>query len=126
MEKKEILNWSAEIFCAVTVCDTEGNIIYMNKRSHETFDKNGETMEGRNLMPCHSERSVGIIKDMLEHDHTNCYTITKHGVKKLIFQTPWHEDGVVKGLVELSMVIPEDMPHYDRDTLPKQAQKGKE
>ena len=111
MEKEEILHWADEILCAVTVSDLEGNIVYMNKRSHE----NGETMEGRNMMPCHSERSQAIIRDMIEGDHTHCYTITKHGRRKLIFQTPWHVDGVVKGLVELSMVLPDDMPHYDRD-----------
>ncbi len=33
----------------------------------------------------------------------------------MIFQTAWFDDeGHVAGLVELSMVIPADMPHYVR------------
>ena len=38
----------------------------------------------------------------------------KGGLKKMIYQTAWKEDGKVAGLVEISMVIPEAMPHYDR------------
>ena len=32
----------------------------------------------------------------------------------MIYQTAWKEDGIVAGLVEISMVIPSDMPHYIR------------
>jgi hypothetical protein len=32
----------------------------------------------------------------------------------MIYQTAWKEDGKVAGLVEISMVIPDDMPHYVR------------
>ena len=38
----------------------------------------------------------------------------KAGVKKLIYQTPWYENGEFRGLVELSMEIPFEMPHYVR------------
>ena len=33
----------------------------------------------------------------------------------MIYQTPWRKDGIIEGIVEISMVIPEDMPHYNRD-----------
>ena len=72
-------------------------------------------MVGHSMIPCHNERSKAIIHEMLNKDVPHCYTITKKGRKKLIYQTPWRLDGEVKGLVELSMVIPEDMPHYNRD-----------
>jgi hypothetical protein len=32
----------------------------------------------------------------------------------MIYQTAWKENGKVAGLVEISMIIPEDMPHYIR------------
>jgi hypothetical protein len=35
-------------------------------------------------------------------------------VKKLIQQTPWHEKGEPAGLVEFSLVIPFDLPHFVR------------
>ena len=51
---------------------------------------------------------------MIENNHPHCYTISKHGQRKLIYQTPWREDGEVRGLVEISIVLPDEMPHYDR------------
>lgn len=107
-------DWAEEMNCAVTVCDTEGVVIYMNRRSRETFSKNGESMVGKSMIPCHNERSQAIIHDMLDNDKTNCYTIDKNGVKKLIYQTPWKQDGRVAGLVEISIVLPDEMPHYIR------------
>ncbi len=32
----------------------------------------------------------------------------------MIFQTAWRENGKVAGLVEISMVIPDTLPHYER------------
>jgi len=107
-------DWAEDIEGAVTVCDKEGVIVYMNKRSRETFDKDGKSMVGQNLMPCHNPHSQAIIRDMLENNHPHCYTISKHGKRKLIYQTPWRVDGEVCGLVEFSFVLPDEMPHYDR------------
>ena len=45
---------------------------------------------------------------------TNTYSISKNGLKKIIHQTPWRRDGKIAGLVEFSIVLPADMPHYDR------------
>lgn len=107
-------NWAEDIDAAVTVCDKEGKVLYMNQRSRNTFSKDGSSMVGQNLMPCHSERSKAIIHDMIENNHSHCYTISKIGLRKLIFQTPWRKDGNVEGLVEISIVLPDEMPHYDR------------
>ena len=107
--------WAEKMDCAVTVCDTEGTVIYMNERSRATFNKDGQSMVGRSMIPCHNERSQAIIRQMLTEGTTNCYTIDKNGVRKLIYQTPWrHEDGSIGGLVEISIVLPEQMPNYVR------------
>lgn len=45
---------------------------------------------------------------------SNAYSSQKNGVKKMIYQTAWNENGVVAGLVEIFMIIPEEMPHYVR------------
>ena len=42
------------------------------------------------------------------------YDVFKNGVKKLIYQTPWMKDGKPAGLVEISLEIPFDMPHFVR------------
>ena len=96
--------------CAVTVCDTECNIVYQNDRS---LDVNGD-MRGRCMLGCHNDRSRGIISRILEEGMTNSYTISKKGQRKLIHQTPWYRDGRIAGIIELSIVIPDQMPHYDR------------
>ncbi len=110
----EDFKWAEQMNCAVTVCDKEGIVLYMNERARATFAKSGD-MIGRSLMPCHSERSRAIIAHMLATGESNSYTISKNGQRKMIYQTPWREDGEVAGLVEISMVIPDEMPHYNRD-----------
>lgn len=104
--------WGDELHtCAITVCDTEGIVLYQNARSQQV---NGD-VRGRSLLPCHNERSRGIIERLLADDSNNAYTIEKRGIRKLIYQTPWHRDGQVCGLVEFSLEIPTEMPHYVRE-----------
>lgn len=106
--------WAEKMDCAVTVCDTQGTILFMNEKSRKTFE-NGEPLVGKNLWNCHSTRSQEIIKRLLAEGGKNVYTIQKKGIKKLIYQTAWYEGGRVGGLVELSMELPSDMPHYVRE-----------
>jgi len=99
---------------AVTICDTKGNIIYMNDKSKATFEKDMPLM-GSNLKDCHSPKSWEKILDLISKNDTNAYTIEKNGVKKLIYQTPWYDDNnEVAGLIELSLVIPFEMQHFVR------------
>lgn len=105
--------WAEEINAAVTVCDAEGSILYMNKRARETFAKYGDLI-GTNLFGCHSEESQAKIRHMLATGESNAYTISKQGQRKMIYQTPWRREGKIAGMVEISMVIPEQMPHYVR------------
>lgn len=112
---KTLPDWAWGMNCAVTVCDADCKIIYMNERARMTFAAHGDLI-GRNLLDCHNERSVAIIRGLLASGGQNCYTIEKGGLRKMIFQTAWRRaDGSVGGLVELSMVIPNEMPHYVRE-----------
>ena len=98
---------------AITISAKDGEILYQNDSSIEV---NGDA-RGRDLMKCHNEHSQQIIRHLLDDAATNVYKIYKKGKKKLIYQTPWYEDDakqVVGGLVEFSIILPEDMPHYDR------------
>lgn len=105
--------WSDEMNCAVTVCDTEGIILYMNEKARQTFARHGDLI-GKNMFDCHSPASQAKIRELLATGGTNAYTIEKEGLHKVIYQTAWRENGVVKGLVEISMVVPAEMPHYVR------------
>lgn len=108
-------NWSKELPIAITVTDKNGVIIEMNDRSAETFAKyGGYELIGKPLNNCHNPKSQEIIAGLSENKTTNVYTIEKNGVKKLIFQSPWFNKGEYAGLIELSLIIPENMPHYIR------------
>lgn len=106
----ETFPWADELDCAATVCDREGIVLYQNRRSIEV---NGD-VRARSLIPCHNERSRGIIARLLAEGGRNVYTIQKRGVHKLIYQTVWRREGTIAGLVEFSMEIPEEMPHFIR------------
>ena len=81
-----------------------------------TFEKDGGlALIGSSLKACHNDRSKAIIDRLLAEGGRNVYTIDKAGQKKLIFQSAWRDgSGEVAGLVELSLVLPEGMPHYVR------------
>ena len=108
--------WVHELPCAVTVCDTAGTIISMNRASAATFEKDGgEDLLGRNVLDCHPEPSRTQLAAMLADGGTNIYTIEKGGRRKMICQLPWYENGCFAGLVELSLVLPDHVPHFKRD-----------
>lgn len=116
MEKiPQLPAWANMPECAVTVCDADCNIIYMNQRSRATFAEGTDRLIGCNLLECHSPKSREIISRLLTSGGTHAYTIEKHGIKKFIYQSAWlNTDGNIGGLIELSMVIPDKMPHYTR------------
>lgn len=100
---------------AVTASDIDGTIIYMNEKSISTFVKNETgSLIGKSLFDCHSEKSAAKIRELLKTGGTNAYTIEKNGLKKMIYQCSWYRDGVIAGLVEISLVIPFEMQHFVR------------
>lgn len=110
------IDWAGEFPGSVTVCDTDGRIVEMNGRSREVFAADGgAALIGTNVLDCHPEPSRTKLAGMMAERRTNVYTILKNGKKKLIYQAPWYKDGIYAGFVELSLEIPEAMPHFDRD-----------
>lgn len=107
--------WLNGIDVAITVCDRDGVITYMNERAGKTFAADGgQALVGKNLMDCHPETARQKIRTLLATATSNTYTIEKNGVKKLIHQEPWYRDGEMGGLVEFSFVIPQALPHFVR------------
>ena len=100
---------------AVTVCTKDGTIIDMNGKSRKTFLKPGQTeLIGQNVLDCHPEPARTFLADMLENPRTNVYTVEKEGLKKLIFQTPWYDGQEYAGFMELSIVLPAQIPNRVR------------
>ncbi len=104
-----------EVDVAVTVCAKDGTILDMNGKSRKTNLRPGqESILGQNVLDCHPEPARSLLEDMLRNPRTNVYTVEKEGLKKLIFQTPWYDEGEYAGFMELSMVLPEIIPHRVR------------
>ena len=109
------MEWFEKLDGNVIVCDPEGIIIYMNETALRNYEKDGgAALIGQNLMDCHNENSRRKILEIMETHQKNVYTIEKRGRKKLIYQTPWMEEGEFRGIVELSLEIPAKMPHFVR------------
>jgi PAS domain-containing protein len=108
-------DWIQSFPAAITVCDVHGIILEMNDRAIEAFQEDGGAkLIGTNLLDCHPGPARAQVEDMLRSQRHNSYTIEKRGVKKLIYQSPWYDNGRYSGFVELSLPIPFDMPHFIR------------
>ena len=108
-------DWVSGFPGAVTVCDRDGVVLEMNERSVEVFAADGgRALVGTNVLACHPEPARSKLAKMLAAGETNVYTIEKDGVKKLIYQAPWYRDGAYAGFVELSLVVPFELPHFVR------------
>ena len=110
-----IHDWVKQFPGAITVCDCKGVILEMNDKAAQTFEKDGGyDLIGKNLLDCHPEPARSKVQKMLDSCEKNIYTIEKNGVKKLIYQSPWFEDGQYVGFVEMSLEIPFEMEHFVR------------
>ncbi len=108
--------WTQEFPGEITVCDTAGIILEMNDFAAKAFEKyGGHKLVGSNLLDCHPEPSRTKLQEMLASGTSNAYTIEKGGVRKLVYQTPWYENGEYRGLVEISVALPDALPHFVRD-----------
>ena len=108
--------WVKEFAGAVVVTDKQGIITFMNDRAIRNFEKEGgASLIGTNVLDCHSGPSHAVLETLMERQQKNIYTIEKNGIHKMIFQTPWYEEGEYSGFLELTFEIPSEMPHHVRD-----------
>lgn len=109
------MDWTKEFPSSILLCDNNGTVTGMNEKAASTFaDDGGYDLIGKKLYECHTDESNEKIKKIMNEKKPNIYTIEKNGIKKLIYQSPWYKNGEMKGLVELSLEIPFDMPHFIR------------
>ena len=108
--------WIKEFPAAITVCDIEGIILEMNDKAAKTLAKDGGyALIGKNMLECHPDPARGKVERLMDKRLPNIYTIEKNGVKKMIYQTPWYQDGKYSGFVEFSFEIPVEIPLFIRD-----------
>jgi transcriptional regulator with PAS, ATPase and Fis domain len=108
-------DWISEFPAAITVCDEQGVLVAMNDRAADALQKDGgRGLIGKSILDCHPEPARTKTQTMLQKQEKNVYTIEKNGIRKLIFQSPWYKQGRYAGLVELSLEIPTEIPHFVR------------
>ena len=108
-------DWIENFAGAVTICDLSGIVLQMNEKSAEMYRKyGGKELIGRNLIDCHPEPARKKLLQLLDSGERNIYTTEKDGIKKLIYQVPWLQDGRRSGMVELVLQIPIEMPNFLR------------
>jgi transcriptional regulator with PAS, ATPase and Fis domain len=108
--------WVEEFSGSVIVCDSEGIILEMNEKAVTVSKKRGgKQLLGSNLLDCHPEPARSKLKQLMEQRRTNIYTIEIKGVRKLIYQAPWHVNDEYRGFVEIVIEIPASMPHFIRE-----------
>ena len=101
---------------AIMVSSKDGIITAMNDQCAENYASDGGyDLLGENAVECHKGISLEKVKRLYENKELNVYTIQKNGRKKFIYQSPYYEDGEFAGFVEMSLPIPDDIPHYNRD-----------
>lgn len=108
--------WTEHFPAAITICDDRGTITSMNEAAATTFQADGgKDLIGKNVLDCHPEPSRTQLQGLLSAAGTNVYTIEKAGKRKLIYQAPWFRDGIAAGLVEISIPLPDVLPHFVRE-----------
>lgn len=107
--------WLDQVNIAITYCAEDGEILYMNRISAETFAADGgEQLIGKSVLDCHPEPAKRKMQELLDHPALNAYTLEKRGQKKLIYQVPVWDGDTFKGIVEISLPLPEILPHFVR------------
>lgn len=108
--------WVREFRGAVVICDPAGVILEMNDAAiRSNAEDGGAKLIGTNLLDCHPEPSLTKLREFMAQREPNIYTVEKRGVKKLVYQTPWHVDGKYAGFLEVVLEIPFEMPHFVRE-----------
>lgn len=92
---------------AVSVCDRNGILTYMNEKSAVLLEKDGGfNLLGRNIFDCHPEPSRSRLKEMMETGETQSYYKGEGESKRLIHQTPVYKDGEFDGFIEIIIPLP--------------------
>jgi PAS domain-containing protein len=111
--------WLDEFPLSIVVTDAAGTILTMNARAREAFaDEGGAALIGTSVFACHPEPSRAKAEALYRSRQPNHYTIRKGGRRKIIHQVPWYRGGGFAGFVELSIPIPDELPHFARDAQP--------
>lgn len=109
-------SWVSGLPAEVMVCDPTGIILEMNAHAGELFAEDGGIgLLGENVLDCHPAPAAEKLERMLHDQAANAYFNTEDDEKRFFFQSPWYLSGAYAGFVEISFVVPEEIPHFIRE-----------
>ena len=99
--------WSDEVDFPVTICDRDGVIVGMNQKAIEYFKNDGGIqLLGKSLIECHPEPSRSKLLDLLANPRANTYISQSPEKNLFVHETPWFENGIYMGFVEILVTLP--------------------
>lgn len=102
--------WVKEFPGSVITCDPQGIILEMNDVAAAAYTAEGGLgLIGSNVLDCHPEPSRSQLQKMMETQQSHIYSIVENGVLELVYQCPWHKDGVYAGFLEIILPLPPDI-----------------
>ena len=108
--------WVEEFPGSITVCDSAGVILELNKKSIESHRADGgKKLIGANMMNCHPDAAQIKLKRLMKKRKTNVYTITKGRDKTIILQAPWYTRKKYRGYVQVSLKLTGKIPNHRRE-----------
>lgn len=109
-------DWVEEFPRMISVCDTEGKILVMNKEIAEYFiSSGGKKLIGTNLYDCHGKIAGKQIRDLMEVQKTDVYIAEENGERELVIHVPWFKQGTFSGIVEISVPLAGEIRVIKRD-----------
>lgn len=99
-------DWVEEFPGMISVCDTKGKILVLNKQVSEYFSSSGgKKLIGTNLYDCHGKKSGEEIHHLMTTKEANVYIAEENGTRELVIHSPWFKDGEFAGLVEITLPL---------------------
>jgi transcriptional regulator with PAS, ATPase and Fis domain len=108
--------WVKECPCEITVCDSDGVLLEMNRSAEKVFcSDGGRDLLGSDVLDCHPEPDRTKLAGMLEKPSMNVYFSIEKGEKRFFYQSPWYRNGQFAGFIEISFEVPGEIPHFIRE-----------
>ena len=108
--------WFEHLPCAITVCDRNFRILYMNDRSAEVNKEDGgRGLIGKSLIDCHPPRARRKLRVLMSSGRPHAYTVQRKGTTKMVYQSHWRKKGRTGALVEIVFELPRRMPNRVRN-----------
>jgi len=110
------LEWFENLPCAVTVCDRNYTILYVNQATAEAnAERGGKELVGRSLLDCHPPRARRLLRKVMDSGEPHIFTSERNGRKKMVYEAHWRRDGEVGGMIEVSFQLPRKVRNLAKD-----------